>query len=282
MKISFSDFWGGFHHNNNFFTDLLKTIIPNIEVIPLSNDTDLLIYTCFGHEHYQTNRAKTKKIFYTGENIRPNFNECDYSLTFDFNDYDGKNCRLPLWMLQIDWFNKQNYDNPNFVLPLDQINDNIFINTQKTRFCATIFNTDSPYRFETLNKLSTHKTVDAYGKPHGNWFYGEDNKYKILSNYKFSICYENTLYPGYFTEKLFHAKTAGTVPIYWADSNISKDFNTKSFINLYDFDNNVDKLIEYIKIVDQDNILYNEYKEQKLFNNLPTLTNIINFFKQIL
>lgn len=282
MKLSFCDFWGDFQHENNFFTYLLKLIKNDVEVIPFSDDTDVLIYSCFGSDHHRANRAKTKKIYYTGENTRPNFNECDYSLTFDFEDYNGKNFRLPLWMLQIDWFNKKDYKNPKFILPYEEINKNIYTETPKTKFCCTVFNTDSPYRFEILAKLSNYKKVDAFGKPHGNWFYGEDTKYSVLSNYKFNICFENTLYPGYFTEKLFHAKTAGTVPIYWADSNISKDFNTKSFINLYDFDNNVDKLIEYIKLVDQDKDLYTKYINEPLFNTLPTLDTLKNFLTQIL
>ena len=90
MKLSFCDFWGGFQHENNFFADLIKTINPETIIAPFSDETDVLIYSCFGSDHHRCNRNKTKKIYYTGENIRPNFNECDYSLTFDFEDYDGK------------------------------------------------------------------------------------------------------------------------------------------------------------------------------------------------
>ena len=280
MNISFTDFWGDFQNNSNFFIDVIRDIYPHARVVPFSNDTDILVYSCFGNTHHYANRTKTKKIYYTGENIRPNFNECDCSLTFDY--YQGKNFRLPLWMLQIDWFNKITYVNPQFVLPVNSINDNNFINNDKTKFCCAVFNTDSPYRFETVNKLSTYKKVDCFGKPHGNWFYGEDIKYKTLSNYKFNICFENTLYPGYFTEKLFHAKTAGTVPIYWADKSLSQDFNTKAFINLYDFNNDVDKLIKYIKIVDQDDELYSSYKKEPLFTLEPSLDNLKSFLKNII
>ena len=231
MTLSFSDFWGGFNYNNNFFYDLLKEINPEVRIVNFNEQPDILIYSCFGQQHRYTNRSKTKKIFYTGENIRPNFAECDYSLSFDFDQHNGRNFRLPLWMLQIDWFNKRDYTNPAFVLPHNKILANEFINTPKTKFCCAIFNTDSPYRFETVNKLSNYKKVDCYGNPHGNWFYGENVKYKILSEYRFSICFENSIYPGYYTEKLFHAKTSGTVPIYWADKEIENDFNKKGFIN---------------------------------------------------
>jgi hypothetical protein len=281
MKLSFSDFWGGFQHTNNFFADLIKTINPKMEVIPLGRETDILIYSCFGSNHYTTDRSRTKKIFYTGENIRPNYSECDYSLTFDFEDYDGRNCRLPLWMLQIDWFNKKDYENPKFVIPVDQINKNAFIERPKTDFCCMIFNTDSPFRFETLAKLSRYKYVTTYGKPFGNWFYGEEDKYQVLAKHKFSVCFENTLHPGYYTEKLFHAKVAGTVPIYWADRHIKEDFNVKGFINLSDF-NGVDELIEYIKQVDTNDLLYKQYTGEPLFNVAPNLNRVKQFLQNIL
>jgi hypothetical protein len=280
MKIAFCDFWDQFNQNNNFFKDVFTKVFSNVQVVNQAANPDILIYSCFGHQHHYTNRTITKKIYYTGENHRPNFNDCDLSLTFDFETYSGKNFRLPLWMLQIDWFNKGGYINPEFVLPYDQIASNAFINNSKTKFCVAVFNTDSPHRFDTVRKLSNYKKVDCYGKPHGNWFYGESDKYKVISNYKFSICYENTIYPGYYTEKLFHAKCGGTVPLYWADPNIVKDFNKKSFINLHDFNSNVEALIKYVKFVDQTPEVYEQYKAEPLFNVMPTLNSLEEFLRK--
>lgn len=282
MTLSFSDFWGDFDYNNNFFYDIIKQINPEVRIVGFNEQPDILIYSCFGYQHTLTNRLKTKKIYYTGENIRPNFAECDYSLSFDFDTYNNKNFRLPLWMLQIDWFNKRGYTNPEFVLPYDDLLTNKFIDTPKTKFCCAIFNTDSPHRFKTVDKLSNYKKVDCYGKPHGNWFYGESTKYKILSEYKFSICFENSIYPGYYTEKLFHAKTSGTVPIYWSDPSVENDFNKKSFINLYDFDSDIEELIKFIKVVDRDNDLYKAYITEPLYTKLPSLDNIKLFLHNVI
>lgn len=282
MKLSFSDFWGGFHPDNNFFSDLIKTIEPNVQIIPLSNETDILIYSCFGSEHYHTNRSKTKKIYYTGENIRPNFNECDYSLTFDFEDYDGKNFRLPLWFINIDWFNKKNYDNPQFVIPLRGMKDNLLMHKPKDRFCTFVFNTDSPHRFEIVEKLSRYKKVECYGKPFNNWFYGEDIKLNTTSNYKFELCFENTIYPGYYTNRILHAKAAGCLPLYWADNNCEKDFNTKSFVNFYDY-KNIDEFIEKIIELDNNDEAYKAVTSNYLFQDKePTLDPLVLFFKKIL
>lgn len=282
MNISFTDFWDGFNPNNNFFCDLIRLINSECNFIPLSSSTNVLIYSCFGQSHKSVNMDKIKKIFYTGENLRPNFNECHYSLTFDFDSYDGKNIRLPLWMLQIDWFNKINYTNPQYVIPFDDLKNNDLISKPKKEFCCIVFNGRSPNRWEIIEKLKSYKGVHCYGKPFGNWFYGEDNKLQVISNYKFNICFENSIYPGYYTEKLIHAKTAGCVPLYWADHNCKKDFNYASFINLYDFDD-LDSFVDKIIYLDQNDSEYETIAKQYIFDgNEPSLDNIKQSIKEIL
>ena len=50
-----------------------------------------------------------------------------------------------------------------------------------------------------------------------------DSKLETLSQYKFSICYENARgIPGYITEKIFDSLAAGCVPVYWGAPNISQ------------------------------------------------------------
>jgi hypothetical protein len=137
-----------------------------------------------------------------------------------------------------------------------------------------VFNSRSPHRWEIIEKLGKYKKVDCYGKPFGNWFYGEDNKLKTISDYKFNICFENSISPGYYTEKMIHAKTAGCLPLYWADNNCHKDFNPRSFLNLYDF-GNLDDFIEKIIYLDQNDSEYKRITSEYLFaNKEPTLDNL--------
>lgn len=279
IKLCFLDFWGDFDVNKNFFFFLLSKIY-DVQVTTDPNKADIIIYSLFGEEHKKYNNAL--KIFYTGENYRPKYDECDLAFSFDFTDHE-KNIRVPLWLLQIDWFNQTNYGNPNYTLPLDQLDDNFFSKKNRTEFCCTVFNSPSPFRYEMFTELSKYKPVHGYGKPFGNWFYGEDKKYNILSNYKFTICFENSIYPGYYTEKPIHAKSAGCIPIYWSDENMSKDFNSNGFINLSSFNNDVRSLVDYIIKVDQDDELYQKIRKEKLFNDLQDprklIDNILNKIK---
>ena len=244
-KICFQDFWPGFQPNHNFLFYLFKDVFGDVQTVSDPSQSDFQIFSCFG------NQNKIKKgpcrIFYTGENIRPDFSQCDYSLTFDFEDYGGKNIRLPLWLWQIDWWDHKDYENPKFVLPYDEIEDNRFIQTPKTKEVVAVFNNPEKHRVKMVEELrNLGVTVDCYGKPFNNWFYGEEAKYETISQYKFSICFENTLYPGYYTEKLFHAKTAGTVPLYYADDSCHEDFDFEGFLNLHDFEDEK-SMAKYVK-----------------------------------
>ena len=275
MKISFLDFWDGFEPQNNFFIDLIRTFIPNV-IVTNPIECDFLFFSCFGNQN--RNYMNKKRIFYTGENLRPNYDsieplierglyrgKCDFSLSFDFSK-DDKNIRVPLWLMQIDWFNKINYGNPKYVIPIDKLFDNNFYNNDKNKFCSFVFNNTAPHRWEFINEMNKYKKVDCFGKPHGNWFYGEDHKLQIISNYKFNVCFENASYSGYYTEKPIHAKVAGCVPIYWADDNFSNDFNSNAFINLNDFSNMKD-LVDYIVDLDKNFDKYNLIRSEKIFTS---------------
>ena len=282
IKINFVDFWPGFQKDNNYFYHLLST---RYDIAIDESDPDLLFFSVDYARAKERDRYKNhrcKKIFYTGESVSANFDsnesigvtnyqaqysigKCDYAFTYDFckrvNHY-----RLPLWTTYIDWFGKGSYTNPSFLLPEDKISDNEFILKPKNKFCATIFSNPISSRIEAFEKLSQYKQVDGYGMLFGNYSQGELDKYQILSNYKFSICFENKSYPGYYTEKPFHAKTSGTIPIYFSDEQISNDMNEKAFINYGDFDS-MDSLVKYVKKVDQNDELYKSYADQPLFKN---------------
>ncbi len=60
-------------------------------------------------------------------------------------------------------------------------------------------------------------------------------KRQFLSQYKFTIAFENYIYPGYQTEKLYDAMLCKSLPVYCGDPNIREIFNTNSFLFANDF-----------------------------------------------
>lgn len=269
MKISFLDFWPKFLPHNNFIYHLIKSVKENVELVT-PDKADLIIYSCFGNQH---KRYNVKKIFFTGENKRPNFNECDYSISFDFDDYDGKNIRIPLWYYYIDWFNVGTYGDPNYLIPVDYLYEpNEFSKKEKRGFCSAVYSNPVGIRNEFVTKLNNYKNVDCFGKVGGFNRLPDGEKFKldIISNYKFNICFENSIYPGYYTEKILHAKIAGCIPLYYSDEKMFEDFNENSCLNLFKF-GSMEEMIEMIIKIDSDEYIYNNIFNETLLSNKITI-----------
>jgi hypothetical protein len=109
-----------------------------------------------------------------------------------------------------------------------------------------------------LEKLSRYKQVDCGGKVRNNLGYRVGDKVAFLRDYKFDITFENESYPGYTTEKLPEALAGNTVPIYWGNPQIERDFNVGAFVNCHDF-RNLDQVAEFVVELDRNDDLYRKY-----------------------
>ena len=88
------------------------------------------------------------------------------------------------------------------------------------------------------------------------------DKINFLSEYKFSIAMENSEGDGYISEKIADSFRAGTIPIYYGDYLIDEYINPKTYI-LIRGEKDIDKKIEYIKKIDNDDKLYMEIMKEK-------------------
>lgn len=87
-------------------------------------------------------------------------------------------------------------------------------------------------------------------------------KYHIISKYKFIICFENKFKQYYLTEKIYNAFKSNCIPIYYGDPSVTDIFNEKTFINIKKRDS-FSKTIELIKLLDNNDELYNNYFKEK-------------------
>lgn len=62
-----------------------------------------------------------------------------------------------------------------------------------------------------------------------------NEKNAFLNKFKFTLCVENAIFPGYLTEKIFDAFYSGSVPLYYGDPLININIPEDTFINLEDF-----------------------------------------------
>jgi hypothetical protein len=94
-------------------------------------------------------------------------------------------------------------------------------------------------RSEIAMKGHKRGTLDIYGQDwprgislgksrDGQWILA---KYDLLTGYRFNLCFENTLFPYYCSEKIWHAIYCGCLPIYFGQQTVYEDFPRNSFID---------------------------------------------------
>ncbi len=245
IHVGFCGFWQDFNVRDNFILDILRKKYD----VTISESPDFLFYSTFSADHlYHTDCVK---IFYSNEAISPDFNECDYAVGFDYISFDDRYLRVDRTVA---------YDALEKVaLPQSMAH---------RKFCNFVyFNTNSgegsKLRQDFCQELMRYKHVDCPGKSLNNmqnaivprfqnW---EEGKLQFIKEYKFSIAFENCSKIGYVTEKIMQPLAVHSVPIYWGDPEISREFNPKAFVNCHDFANFA-QAIEYIKYLDNDHQAY--------------------------
>lgn len=272
-RILFTDMWDQFNPAYNMFILAFKEELQGIDVCGYSLETlpkginhDLHIFGPFGNSW---KKLDGPKVHYSGENTGP-ISHKSIILNIGFkNIVSPSYFRLPLWMLEINWFGVSDLDIAEFKnplpIPLEACTTVNPLNT-RTKFCAFIVsNPKNTIRNEAFHTLSSYKPVDSAGKlfntmgdalfAGGGGGGGELKKHRFLKDYKFCLCYENESSEGYITEKLLHAKAAGCIPIYWGASDVSKDFAPEGFINLTGCP---EDLLRRVKEIDESADLYQQ------------------------
>ena len=273
MKIAYVDFWGGFDPAEFWMTRLLRSKYQ-VEISDPS-DSNLIIGSCFGNSIRFFEKSKVIKILFLGENVRPSYDFYDYSLSFDYEDYGNKNIRLPLWILYVDWWHNKSDD-----LSLDELNyifspEDVY---NRKNFACIVAGNPVGNRIEIYNKLNSYKKVDGYGAAFKNRYDGR--KHDLLKNYRYNICFENSIYPGYCTEKLLQAKVAGCVPIYYGCKESENDFNEKCYLNLINY--SMEEFVEKIIKIDDNKDEFIQIVSEPLFSKKPDLNFLYDFFDKIL
>lgn len=210
-------------------SDILNELAPDF-IFEESSDPDFILFGPYGNDVPQP--GNYTRIGYFCENIIPDLSVCEWAFGVMPEDKIGS-----LKYRRIQW---HGLDPQKLVKPADY--DAGKITRQKKHFCNFLYSHLVPYREEFFKQLSKYKKVDAPGRSMNN-MPAIDNRYpgdkwqskrNFLSEYKFTIAFENYVYPGYQTEKLYDAMQADSVPIYCGDPLIGRIFNTDSFINAPD------------------------------------------------
>lgn len=254
IRIEFVDFWPDLMKTNNYFYNLLSEYY---NVIIDGTNPDLVFYSCFGYDHLKYN---CKRIFFTGENKKPDFLGCDFAFSFDFNEKEN-HFRLPLYLFYID-----DHKMINKLENLQSKEKYQEIWAKKNKFCCMIVsNPRASKRIEFFHKLTQIKKVDSGGKVLNNVGGRVKDKMEFINDYKFVFSFENESEDGYTTEKIVEPIFKDCIPVYWGNKKVHKDFNTARFINYHDF-NSEEELIEKLIEIDQNFYLGVEMISQPVFS----------------
>ena len=69
----------------------------------------------------------------------------------------------------------------------------------------------------------------------GAWRGAAPSKSKTLAQYRFALCFENSILKGWMTEKLFDCFFCGTVPVYWGAPEVLEWVPAECFIDMRQF-----------------------------------------------
>lgn len=278
LKIGFADT----HEHLSMFFEHVLSLRYDVEVDNVNPEFLIFGDSNFGQSNKKFSKQDVTKIFYTGENQRPENYDCHYAMSFDHN-YNPWHYRLPLFVIYtwaLNHIHKTGYDRNYILNPIVK---------EKTDFATFVVQNPKCEQRNTFFKLLNDvKKVDSGGPLYNSIGYnldGEKAKIDFLSTRKFNICFEPYTHPGYVTEKILHAFYAGTVPIYWGSPTVEHDFNPKSFINVHNF-SNYNEVIDYVMKVDSDESLYEEIVNQpKFVGNVPPyyffFNNFLNWFDAV-
>ena len=284
MRIGYTH---GSHYFANFYYYIAKLMNWGHNSVVQSTQCDIFFYSFLNVKDARKCKKGTRLVFVSGECWDTTKFPC--SLLIDCKDIIKQQCPTLYYPFYVLSLFERNGDSSGTQLIKSPTFDSRAVLSQKTKFCAFMYNYNINFRVKLYDDINSYKPVDALGKsrnvnPHaqtdrGNAFYMNSavDKYKP---YKFVICCENKKFPGYVTEKIINAMLAQSIPIYYGDPNVATHFNPKSFIDISSFQTCEDA-IEFIKRVDQDDELYcSILKEPWYHNNTPSKYFDPNYVKE--
>ncbi|MFM7244106.1 MAG: glycosyltransferase family 10 domain-containing protein [Planctomycetaceae bacterium] len=243
IRLGFAGFWDSFDHHDNYFTRLLARRYA----VTVCDAPDYLIHSCIGRSRHDHRRFDCVRIFYTGENVPADWLSTDWAFTFE-HDPHPRHFRLPHWPFYVD---------PQALVKPGDIDPGRIIAT-KTRFCGfVVSNPLCRVRNEFFRRLSRYKPVDSGGRVMNTLGHRVADKQAFLAECRFTIAFENESHPGYTSEKIAEPMLVNSIPIYWGDPLIGRDFDTRSFLSAHDCGSRttsalLDELVERVVAVDRD------------------------------
>ncbi len=179
------------------------------------------------------------------------FNNYHFLSSYIFDDECDLGMKKDEFIGKSDILSKEQFDKATPIIfigqkrSLDRINQNnlnkgLDLNVKRQEIAQCAFDKGvGDVVGKGWNQISGIKN-SGFDAGNENWW---DVKIDLLKGYRFNIAFENTLWPYYVTEKIWHSIKAGCLPVYWGDgSSIYDSFPRNSFIDASEFASNNDAI----------------------------------------
>ena len=257
------------------YRDEILRILQQEYDVEMSENPDYVFYSCHGKEFLKYSDAV--RVFYVSEALMPDFNLCDYALSYD-NICVGD--RFHRWnsMAILESDEVEEY----FERPVYTKED---LDNKEYCFTYVVSNGEGDkIRDEAYDVFDHYKKVFSGGAHRNNIGRRVESKDDFIARGKFNIAFENADYDYYSTEKILDAYRNRTIPIYWGNKYIHKDYNRKAFINCHEY-KTLEDVLSDVKKIDQDDTLYLNMVNEELFSYEDWKSehnNLIGFLKSII
>lgn len=298
LRVAFRHAAPGYTKGPNIFTRLLSMAASSpVSIVPFSSNLIDLVFESVqlpfllrvqanvARRQYRMNSLKVlgnrtgrkansfganpnlKTIWFTGENIRPPCAGYAGTLSFDTDAYEETNAYLPLWIEASGLLGPPSWDFGAELPPFEQfIQGRPTSQARRRRFMAAFIGNMTQVRRRAIVAFSALGEVDVFGAAGACRV---AHKSEIARHYKFILCFENDLFPGYVTEKVVEAWASGAIPVWWGLDPLNY-INRDAVVNVADHPS-LDSAVRLVGRINHDADLWHEMVTTPLLNRSPDL-----------
>jgi hypothetical protein len=288
VRVRFVDFWPSFHPDD-FFMPLLTKAFPAVSIsrgLGLRDRVHLEIRSVFPPRRLPRlaqelalstlgGARNTRRILYSGE---PPLNlpiRADLVLGHEDTDPRTGNVYLPHILAAMDWGDRRRLTEAGRrrglgIRPETVSQPRSIPFRGRDHFACAFIGRPTPDREKLIAALKRLGPVDVFGAWTGR---SVTSKAEVASRYRFMLCPENSLIPGYVTEKVLDSWALGCVPIYGGlDSH--QLLNPGAFVDVNGFDSS-EGLLDRINDLNTRHDLWEEVAGEQLFRQAPSVDRVV-------
>jgi hypothetical protein len=218
-------------------------------------------------------QAGARRVWVTGENARPPQDGWDLTLSFDLEKLGGTNVYCPIWWADVavlPGVEALSAARLGHQMSLAELGSPR-ISDARTRsgFVCAFINNPEPMRLRAVEMLSRIGPVDVFGRISGR---PSGPKDLIARNYRYMLCFENDVYPGYVTEKPFEAWATGCIPL-WRGLDPSGYLNPAAYVNAAT--DGIDGLVQEVEVLERNEAEFQKRASAPILARSPDLAPVL-------